>query len=889
MRQLQAWLLRLGNLFGKSRRERELAAEMESHVQLHIDENLRAGMSAEEARRQALIKLGGVEQTKEMVRERRGLPMLEVLLQDLRFGVRMLSRNAGFTAVATLTLALGIAANATIFSFVSAVMFRRPPVGDPDHVVVVSSINPVSSWGVNLNPFSAPTYFAWKKQNRMFADMAAADPDASSSLTGDGNPERVGIMRTTANYFSVLGVSPQWGRTFSDGEDQTGREHVVILSHEFWERRFAADLGVIGKTIRLNGTGYEVIGVMPAQFVMHSFPAHIWTPVVLGEGQQSAAARENRSLYFFARLKPGVAVTEANAEFQGLARIAEQNFPDTEKGWGATVLTLQDYMIKEFNSGPALVLLMGAVGFVLLIACANIAGLLLARATGRGKEIAVRVAMGAGRLRMIRQLLTEALLLAALGGAAGLALTFWGARLLKSALGFNEAVRVLDLTVDGKVLAFTVGISLLAAVVFGLAPALKAGTSEVYTILKNATGKASAGSRQNRLRSLLVIGEVALAVVLLTGTGLMIKGVVDGMKKGLGFEQGHVLAAFLSLADPPYSGAQKQTAFYRELLTRVENLPGAESAALASTLPAGGADQISFRQKGQENLPPGERFKARYFVVSPRFFETAKIRLIRGRAFSETDGLDSNAVAVVSEVFARQFFPKGNAIGQQVLIDTAGEGGNQWREIIGIVGNVKGWPLEAADDPEIYETFLQRRAAEMALMVRTRGNPDALAPGLREVVWGMDKDQPIASVMSLEERIGNQIAGERLFIQMLGIFAALALTLSGVGLYGLVAYTVGLRTQEIGIRMALGANRIKILRQVVGEGMKLAVTGAAIGMALAVPLPRVLEGLLQNFRVSGTWVYALIPLVISSAALLACYVPARRAARVDPMVALRYE
>ncbi len=888
MNTLRGWLLRMGEFFGRERRERELAAEMESHLQMHIDENL-PGMTAGEARRKALIKLGGIEQTKEMVRERRGLPMLEVLLQDLRFGVRMLSKNPGFTAVATLTLALGIAANATIFSFVSAVVFRRPPVGDADRVVVVSSINPVSSWGVNLNPFSAPTYFAWKKQNRMFADMAAADAYASASLTGDGNPERVGVIRTTSNYFSVLGVSPQWGRTFSDGEDQTGREHVVILSHEFWERRFAADPGVIGKTIRLNGAGYEVIGVMPAQFVMHSFPAQIWTPVVLDEAQRSAAARENRSLFFFARLKPGVAVTEANAEFQGLARVAEQNFPDTEKGWGVTVLTLQDYMIKEFNSGPALVLLMGAVGFVLLIACANIAGLLLARATGRGKEIAVRVAMGAGRFRMIRQLLTEALLLAALGGAAGLALTFWGARLLKSALGFNEVVRVLDLTVDGKVLAFTAGISLLAAVVFGLAPALKAGTSEVYTILKNATGKASAGSRQNRLRSLVVIGEVALAVVLLTGTGLMIKGVVDGTKKGLGFEQAHVLTAFLSLADPPYSDARKQISFYRELLRKMENVPGSESAAIASTLPAGGADQISFRLKGQENLPPGERFKARYFVVSPKFFETAKIRLIRGRAFSETDGPDSNGVAVVSEVFARQFYPKGNAIGQQVLIDTAGEGGTHWREIIGIVANVKGWPLEGADDPEMYENFLQRPAPEMALMVRTRGNPDALAVGLREAVWGMDKDQPIASVMSLEKRIGNQIAGDRLFVQMLGIFAALALTLSGVGLYGLVAYTVGLRTQEIGIRMALGANRKKILKQVVGEGMKLAVTGAAIGMALALPLPRVLEGLLQDFRVSGTWVYALIPAVICGVALLASYVPARRAARVDPMVALRYE
>ena len=889
MNKVRGWLLRLGEFFGRERRERDLAAEMESHLQLHIDENLRAGLGAEEARRQALIKLGGVEQTKEMVRERRGLPILEVLLQDLRFGVRVLSKNPGFTAVATLTLALGIAANATIFSFVSAAMLRHPPVGDPDRVVVVSSINPVSSWGINLNPFSAPNYFAWKKQNRMFVDMAAADPYAGASLTGDGNPERVSVMRTTANYFSVLGVSPQIGRTFAEGEDQNGREHVVILSHEFWERRFAADPNVIGKTIRLNGTGYEVIGVMPAKFVLQSFQVQVWMPVVLEEGLQSAAVRENRNLFLFARLKPGVAVTEANAEFQRLARIAEQNFPDTEKGWGAIVLTLQQHMIRVFNAGPALALLMGAVGFVLLIACANIAGLLLARATGRGKEIAVRVAMGAGRFRMIRQLLTEALLLAALGGAAGLALTFWGARLLKSALSFNGEVTALDLTVDGKVLAFTAGISLLAAVVFGLAPALKAGASEVYTILKNASGKASAGSRQNLLRSALVTAEVALAVVLLTGTGLMIKGVVDGMRKGLGFAQDHVLTAYISLPDSHYSDAGKQVAFYRALVTKMENLPGAESAAVASVLPAGGADLISFRQKGQENLPPSERSKGRYFVVSPEFFSAAKIRLIRGRVFSETDGPHSNAVAVVSEVFARQFYPKGDAIGQQVLIDTAGEGGNQWREIIGIVGNVKGWPLEAGDDPEIYESFLQRPAAEMALMVRTRGNPDTFAPGLREAVWGLDKDQPIASVMSLEERIGNQIAGDRLFVQMLGIFAALALTLSGVGLYGLVAYTVGLRTQEIGIRMALGANRRKILRQVVGQGMKLAVTGAAIGMALAVPLPRVLEGLLQNFRVSGGWIYLLIPAVISGVALLACYVPARRAARVDPMIALRYE
>jgi predicted permease len=886
VRLLRALLLRLAALFRKDRREREVAAELETHLQMHIEDNLRAGMSAQEARRQALIMLGGVEQTKELVRERRGLPMLEVLLQDLRYGARMLMKNPGFTLVATLTLALGIAANATIFSFVSAVMLKRPPVRESDQVAVVSSISPVSSWSVNLNPFSAPNFFAWKKQNRTFADMAAADPYAGASLTGDGDPERVGAMRATANYFSVLGVPAQLGRTFADGEDQDGRDHVVILSHDLWQRRFAADSGIVGKTIRLNSAPYQVIGVMPAQFLLRSFSAQIWIPLVLNESQQSSAARENRNLFLFARLKPGVTIPEANAEFQRLARAAELNFPDTEKGWGATVLTLQDHMIREFNSGPAMILLMSAVGFVLLIACANIAGLLLARATGRGKEIAVRIAMGAGRLRMVRQLLTEALLLAALGGAAGLILTFWGARLLKSALSFNEEVRVLDLSVDARVLAFTAGISLLAAIVFGLVPALKSGASDISTILKNASAKASASRRQNRLRSVLVAGEVALAVVLLTGTGLLITAIIEGFNAGLGFDQQHLLTASLALPDSHYPDGPRQAAFYRQMLAKLENTPGAESAAISTVLPAGGSDEVSFRLKGQENLPPGERSKARYIVVSPAFFDTAKIPLIRGRVFSELDGPGTHRVAVVSEVFARRFFPKGDPLGQQVMIDT---GGAQWREVIGIVGNVKSWPLQTSDDPEIYENYLQQPAGEMAVMVRSKGSPESMAPALRQAVWSIDKDQPVARVMSIEERIGEQTAGDRLFGSMLGIFAALAVTLSAVGLYGLVAFTAGLRTQEIGIRMTLGADKNRIMRLVLGDGMKLALAGVALGMIAALPMRRILEGMIHDFRVNGGWILPLMAAVIGLVALLACYIPARRATRVDPMVALRYE
>ena len=474
MRSLRAWVTRLRGLFKKELRERELSAEMESHLQLHIEDNLRAGMSPAQARREALMKLGGIEQTKENYRERRGLPLLEVFLQDIRFGTRMLRKNPGFTLAAVLTLALGISANATIFSFVNAVLYKRPPVYDPDRVLVVYGTSAARAWGANLNPVSAPNYFNWKLENPVFSDLAASEPYVSVNLTGNGEPERVSANRATANYFAVLGVTPFLGRTFAAGEDQPGHDRVVLLDFRFWEQKFGSNPNIIGKSIRLNGEEHTIIGVLPQRFQILSFRSQVWLPLVLDESQQSAAARQTRTLYLIARLKPGVTLDQAQANIRTLGTLAAQAYPDSENGWGANCVTLQEYGIRDFNAGAAFVILLSAVGFVLLISCANIAGLLLARATGRGKEMAVRIAIGAGKMRVVRQLMTEALLIAVLGTIAGLGFALAGTQLLHKVLSFNEAIKMLDMHLDWRVLSFTSGIAVLSALLFGLAPALRA-------------------------------------------------------------------------------------------------------------------------------------------------------------------------------------------------------------------------------------------------------------------------------------------------------------------------------------------------------------------------------------------------------------------------------
>ena len=889
MRQLRALFMRLVGLFRDPRGERELTAELEGHLQLHIEDNLRAGMLPEQARREALMRLGGVEQTKQDYRERRGLPVLEVLFQDLRFATRILRKNPGFTFVAVLTLALGISANATIFSFVSAVLYKRPPVYDPDRVLVVYGTSAAHGWGASLTPVSAPNFFMWKRANRVFSDLSALEPYTNVNLIGEGEPERISANRVTSNYFSVIGVTPQIGRVFTVGEDKAGRDRVVLLDYRFWERKFGSAPDIAGKTIRLNGEDHTIIGVLPKQFQIMSFRADVWLPLVLDESLQDAAARQTRTLYLFGRSKPGVTIEQAQANIRTLGSLSAQSNPDTESGWGANCLTLQEYVIHDFNANAAFVILLSAVAFVLLIACANIAGLFLARATGRNKEMAIRIAIGAGRMRVVRQLMTEAFLIAALGSVAGLGLAYGGTQLLHQVLSFNEAIKMLDMQIDWRVLSFTSGIAAVSALLFGLAPALRAWAVEVFPALRNDSASVSAGKNKNRGRGLLVASEVAMAVILLTGAGILIKGFLEGLQRSLGFEPRHLLTAQITLPESRYKEPVQQIEYYRELSKRLESAPGAAAAAIASNLPAAGAGYKSFLLKGQESLPPSERSRGRYYVVSPRYFETIQTPIISGRAFSEMDDSRSQPVVLVSQAFVARFFPRGDALGKQIQVDSGDALATQWREIVGIVHDVKSWPLNITDDPAIYEPLAQHPSMEMSVVMRAEGESNSVVPGLREAVWSLDRDQPIGSILSMTDLLANETAPDLIFSKLMTTFAVLALALAGVGIYGLVAFTVGQRSREIGIRLALGAEKRNILRMVLFDGVRLAAIGAAIGMLAALALPSLFEAGFYDFHVKGGWLFVIVPALIGGVTLLACYVPARRASCVDPMVSLRYE
>jgi len=813
---------------------------------------------------------------------------MHTAMQDLRYGLRQLVKNPGFSAVAVVTLALGIGINATMFSLVSSVLLRRAPGAEPERVAVVSGIDPGNAYQPDTATISIPNYLAWREANHVFTEMAAADEYRSASLTGQHESESLRSAVVSTNYFDVLGVTAQLGRTFVPVEDQSGRDHVVVLSHKLWERRFGADPSIVGRTIRLNRENYNVVGVMPKAFHFIGFLPELWTPLVITPDDRGVTAHKDRPLYLFGRMKPGVTIEQARSEFATLAHRAEKDFPESEKGWGATARTLPDFLVYGFGIRAGLAVMMTTVGFVLMIACANVSGLLLARAAARRKELAVRLSLGAGRPRIIRQLLTEGLIIALLGGSLGLLLAYRGIEIMRAAMRFNEAFDALGLKLDLNVILFTVGVSVSCALLCALAPALKASRADITTGLKDESRSASSGRSHARLRTVLVTGEIAMALFLLVGTGLLFVSIFRLEHQNLGFQTEHLLTAGVSLDAAKYKDADHQAAFVRDLLPRLQQIPGAQAVAVISDLPASGPGTVTVRIQGQPELPAGQVLTAADFVITPDFFRTSGMTVLRGRSFTEQDNGLAPRVIMVNQKFVDRYLAGEDPIGKQIHLEVTGTS-TGWSQIVGVVNNVKRYAETSAEDPNVYEAFPQRPTSAFALMVRATGEPNSLIASLRNAVAQVDSELPLSRLMSMAAVINRQTGGDTFFSRALAAFAFLALVLAAIGIYGLIAYSVGQRTYEIGIRMAMGARSQDILRMIFRQGVRMAFIGGAIGLAMAIPLPKVFDAILIDANVHEPILYVVVPIVILAVAILATYIPARWAARVDPIDALRQE
>jgi putative ABC transport system permease protein len=795
----------------------------------------------------------------------------------------MLLKSPGFTAVAVLALALGIGANTAIFSVVNSVLLRSLPYSDPDRLIVIWETNPNLSEGLRLRNEASPANFLdWKAQNTVFEDLGAYNWN-TFNLTGGDQPEQLTGNPVTAGIFSTLGVKPLYGRVITPDDDREGAPPVVVLSHRLWQRRFGARADVVGQQIALNNQSYTVVGVMPPEFEFPVAMSELWVPMAFTKA--AAERRQAHFLYTRARLKPGVTLAQAQAEMDTIAARLRQQYPDTNTDRGIRLVTLHEETVAQLR--PALLVLMGAVLLVLLIACANVANLMLARATARHKEIAIRTALGASRWRVARQLLTESVLLALTGGLLGLLLALWGVDLLKS--GVPENMTYIhgwsQIGLDARVLAFTLGVSLLTGIIFGLAPALQASKTDLHEGLKEGD-RGSTGTR-NRVRGLLVAFEMAISLVLLVGAGLMMRSVVKLLEVRPGFDPHNVLSVSLSLPRARYDNAQKVSDFVAQLQERVGAQPGVRSVGAVDLLPMAGSGQTTtFVVEGKPAPARGSEPEANYRVATPTYFSTLGIPVQKGRAFTAHDKADSPPVALINETMAREFFPGEDPVGRR-LLDPDGQ--NPPTEIVGVVGDVKHWGLDDKPESFLYLPHAQVGGRFITLVARTDGDPAAMATAVRREVLALDKDQPVFDVKTMEQRIAATSAPRRLPMYLLGVMASVALVLAAVGIYGVVAYSVTQRTHEIGIRMALGAQRRDILSLVVRQGMLMATVGVGVGLVASYFLMKVMSGMLYGVSATDPVTFSAVALLLATVALLACLVPARRATRVDPMVALRYE
>jgi putative ABC transport system permease protein len=867
------------NTFGKRGNDRDLDAEVRGYTEMLAEEKMRQGISPEEARRAARIELGGIEQVKEQVREARAGAWLDSLFQDLRYGARMLRKNPGFTAIAVLTLALGIGANTAIFSVVNAVLLRPLPYANPQELIVLRE----TTQSVGPHSPSYPDFLDWQKQTTTFRQMAAIN-NREFNLSGVTQPENINGYAVSPNCLSMLGVRPFLGRDFLSSEGTPGTAPVVVLSYALWQSHLGADPNAVGRSLTLDGRSFAIVGILPPNFRLLD-KTDILAPIGVWAGDMTERG-ERGDMDVLGRLAPGATLTQARAEMDTIAANLRKEYPAPNSGVGISMATLRDELVGD--SRPAILVLFGAVVFVLLIACVNVANLFLVRGAARAREIAVRQACGATRERLVRQMLTESFLLASLGGGLGILVGWLGIEGLRHMISM-DMLQGAVIGIDRNVLLFSGAMVVLVSIAFGLVPAWQASQPRVQETLKDGGRSSTPSAAQHRLRAVLVMAETALALVLLVGAGLMMKSMYRLLQVDPGFRPERVLTMEINLRTAQYSKPEASLNFWRQALDKVRALPGIDTAALGTVLPlSGNHNRGDITVEGMPTPELGKFPHPDYHTISSSYIDALGIPLLRGRNFTDADTDTAPRVALINATMARRFWPNEDATGKRFHWGHPGSK-EPWIEIIGVVGDTKLYGLANPSRLELYMPFQQSRANDMFLVLRSTIDPASLTPAIREAVASIDKDQPVFNVNTMTQLVNDSVATRHITLVLLGLFSALALVLAAIGIYGVIAYSVQQRTHEIGIRMALGAQRSDVLRLVVGHGVKLAALGIAIGVAAAFGLTRLMSSLLFGTGSTDPITFASAAAILLLVAVAACYIPARRAIAVDPMVALRYE
>lgn len=882
MGQIRALWWRLNGTFGGRRFEDEFSAELESHLQMHIEDNLRSGMTTEQARRHAVMTLGGLEQAREAYRERKGLPWLETFGQDIRFGLRILRKHIGFTIIALLTLALGIGANTAIFSSMKAVLMAPLPYKDSNRIVAVWTVN--AARGGQMP--STPGDFAAWKQSGIFEDLAPSY-DKARTLTGQGAPQFLIGYAVSANYLRILGVEPQIGRLYSEEEDKVGGPKVALLSDHLWRTTFHSDPNIAGAAIVLDGSPYTVLGVMPRGF---NYPpsVEVWTPTALSPSVFSDFKRTG--IRILGRLKPGVTLDETQTAINKAEAQVAVAHPDTDSGNQVALVPLREQLTGDIRK--PLLILMGAVGLVLLIACANAAGLALARDAERQREIALRLALGAKRLRLLRQFLTESLLLAVVGGAIGILLAMVGTHFLLSLFPNDVAnlniPKISQIPMDRGVFLFAVAVTLFTALLSGIFPVLKAVQTDADAAIKDMVRGNT--RRSNLSRSAIVIGEIALSLILLTGAGLVLTSFQKVVNTDLGFRSDHVLSlqVFLPPDRYPRDNPQATRAFVEQVAKKLSTVPGVKSAAATNFLPLSGFwGTANFLIRGEAPPATGEGPEADNRIITPEYLQTMNIPLLRGRNFTEADRAGGLQVAMINQTLAKQYFKDRDPVGEELNLGSADK--PDWWRVIGVTGDVKSFGQDQLTHADIYRPFDQRPFPLIAFTLRTETDPASMVNAAEQTLWSVDPLLPVLKAIPMDLLANQTLGVRRASSVLISSFALLALILSAIGIYGVIAYMVTQRTREIGVRMALGAQRMDALRMIMGSGIRLMLAGVVIGLIGAFVSSRFLASLLYGVKPNDPAMLITVSLLLIAVALIASFIPARRATKVDPMVALRYE